>query len=156
MIAGTESEFNLFNRIYVARRAYELLHSVGSGVDEANERCTWELANTITTAPDKPITSHVKRNKESDNEDSTDQSAKRLLSTKKTTTTTDDDEITPSPLEDIEDEDVDFSQATSSVHRKIKINRVITEDELSEWLKNYANEVKKVLEAGENFGKARR
>ncbi|CAF4332172.1 unnamed protein product, partial [Rotaria magnacalcarata] len=59
--------------------------SVGSGVDEANERCTWELANTITTAPDKPITSHVKRNKESDSEDSTDQSAKRLLSTITTT-----------------------------------------------------------------------
>jgi hypothetical protein len=47
------------------------------------------------------------------------------------------DETTRSPLEDIGDkEDADFSQATSSVGRKMKINRLITEDESLEWLKN--------------------
>ncbi|CAF4563716.1 unnamed protein product, partial [Rotaria magnacalcarata] len=36
-----------------------------------------------------------------------------------TTTTTTNDEITPSPLEDIDDEeDLDYSQVTPTIHRK--------------------------------------
>ncbi|CAF3754717.1 unnamed protein product [Rotaria socialis] len=68
-----------------------------------------------------------------------------------------DDEITPSPFEDIEDEeDIDFSQVTLSAHGKMKINCVITEDELSEWLKNDVDEVKKVLDTDKDFGTTRR
>ena len=47
MIARTESEFNLFNRIDVARREYESLHGVGSDGDVAYERIAWKLTNTI-------------------------------------------------------------------------------------------------------------
>ena len=74
-----------------------------------------------------------------------------------TTTTTTNDETAPSPLVDIDDEeDVDFSQATPSVHRKMKINRLITEDELPEWLKNDVDEVEKTLEIDEDLGKGHR
>ena len=74
-----------------------------------------------------------------------------------TTTTTTNDEITPSPLEDLEDEeDVDFSQATPSVHRKMKTNRLITEDELPEWLRKDVDEIEKTLENDEDLGKGRR
>ena len=67
------------------------------------------------------------------------------------------DETTPSPLEDLEDEeDLDFSQATPSVHRKMKTNRLITEDELPDWLKNDVEQVEKTLENDEDFGKGRR
>ena len=73
MIARTESEFNLFNRMDIARREYESLHGVGSGGDGANERRAWKLSNT----PDNTkSTSRIKRKKESDNEDSLDQSMK--------------------------------------------------------------------------------
>ncbi len=75
MIARTESEFNLFNRMDVARREYESLHGVGSGGDGANERRNWELS-IITKVNTKPITPRIKRKKESDNEDSIDQSTK--------------------------------------------------------------------------------
>lgn len=74
-----------------------------------------------------------------------------------TTTITTNDETTPSPLEDIEDEeDVDFSQATPSVHRKMKTTRLITEDELPHWLKNDVEEVEKTLVNDDDFGKGRR
>ena len=74
-----------------------------------------------------------------------------------TRTTTTGDEVTPPPLEDIEDEeDVDFSQATTSTHRKMKTNRLITEDELPDWLKNDVEAVEKTLENDEDFGKGRR
>ncbi len=79
MIARTESEFNLFNRMDVARREYESLHGVGSGGDGANERRHWNLPPVpvpTTNADFKPITPRVKRKKESDNEDSTDQLTK--------------------------------------------------------------------------------
>ncbi len=60
-------------------------------------------------------------------------------------------------MEDLEDEeDVDFSQATPSVHRKMKTNRLITEDELPDWLKNDVEEVEKTLENDDDFGKGRR
>ena len=75
MIARTESEFNLFNRMDIARREYESLHGVGSGGDGANERRNWKLSIT-TTVDTKPITPRIKRKKESDNEDSIDQSTK--------------------------------------------------------------------------------
>ncbi|UJR21787.1 hypothetical protein I4U23_024862 [Adineta vaga] len=74
-----------------------------------------------------------------------------------TTTTTTNDEITPSPLDDLEDEeDLDFSQATPSVHRRMKLNRLITEDELPDWLKNDVEEVEKTLEIDEDLGKGHR
>jgi hypothetical protein len=76
MIARTESEFNLFNRMDIARREYESLHGVGSGGDGANERRNWKLSNVVTNTDSKPITPRVKRKKESDNEDSTDQLTK--------------------------------------------------------------------------------
>ena len=67
------------------------------------------------------------------------------------------DETTPSPLEDIDDEeDVDFSEATTSIHRKMKTNRLITEDELPEWLKNNVEEVEKTLEKADETGKGHR
>ncbi|CAF0719952.1 unnamed protein product [Adineta ricciae] len=181
MIARTEAEFNLFNRMDVARREYEALHGVGSGGDGANERRNWKLSDaTPSTANtgNKPITPRVKRQKkDSDNEDSTDQAAKTSSKENKsttefmdqsdddgtrggeetTTTTTTNDETTPSPLDDLEDEeDVDFSQATPSIHRKMKVSRLITEDELPEWLKNDVEEVEKTLENDEDFGKGRR
>jgi hypothetical protein len=80
MIARTEGEFNLFNRIDVARREYESLHGVGSGGDGANERRAWKLSNT-TTADNTKVTAQVKRKKESDNEDSTDQAIKTKYKT---------------------------------------------------------------------------
>jgi hypothetical protein len=73
MIARTENEFNLFNRMDIARREYESLHGVGSGGDGANERRAWKLSNTIDNTK---TTSRLKRKKESDNEDSIDQSTK--------------------------------------------------------------------------------
>lgn len=73
MIARTENEFNLFNRMDVARREYEALHGVGSGGDGANERRKWELS--MMNANTKPMP-RLKRKKESDNEDSIDQSTK--------------------------------------------------------------------------------
>ncbi|CAF5214226.1 unnamed protein product, partial [Rotaria magnacalcarata] len=74
-----------------------------------------------------------------------------------TTTTTTNDEITPSPLEDIDDEeDLDYSQVTPTIHRKMKITRLITEDELPDWLKNDVEEVEKTLENDDDFGKGRR
>jgi len=92
--------------------------------------------------------------KESDNEDSIDRSTKNIMeqsdddgtrgAEETTTTITTNDEAIESPLEDIEDEeDVDFSQATPSVHRKMKTTRLITEDELPDWLKNDVEEVEK-------------
>jgi hypothetical protein len=74
MIARTEGEFNLFNRMDVARREYESLHGVGSGGDGAHERRQWNLPSNDEN---KPITPRIKRKKESDNEDSTDQSTKK-------------------------------------------------------------------------------
>jgi hypothetical protein len=74
MIARTESEFNLFNRMDVARREYESLHGVGSGGDGANERRSW---NIPVKDENKSVTSRVKRKKESDNEDSTDRLTKK-------------------------------------------------------------------------------
>ena len=74
-----------------------------------------------------------------------------------TTTTTTGDDTTPSPLDDLDDEeDLDFSQATPSIHRKMKITRLITEDELPDWLKNNVEEVEKTLENDEDCGKGRR
>ena len=73
MIARTENEFNLFNRMDVARREYESLHGVGSGGDGANERRAWKLLETNDNTKTTP---RVKRKKESDNEDSTDQASK--------------------------------------------------------------------------------
>lgn len=70
MIARTEGEFNLFNRMDVARREYESVHGVGRGGDGADERRSWNLDENKTLTP------RVKRKKESDNEDSTDQSTK--------------------------------------------------------------------------------
>jgi len=69
MIARSENEFKLFNRMDIARREYESLHGVGSGGDGANERRAWKLSNTT-------VTSRIKRKKESDNEDSIDQGIK--------------------------------------------------------------------------------
>lgn len=66
MIARTEGELNLFNRMDIARREYEALHGVGSGGDGAKERRIWkEQAKTNL---------RVKRKRESDDEDSTDPS----------------------------------------------------------------------------------
>lgn len=70
MIARTEAEFNLFNRMDIARREYESLHGVGSGGDGANERRAWKLSDNTKNS------SRIKRKKESDNEDSIDQSIK--------------------------------------------------------------------------------
>jgi hypothetical protein len=77
MIARTESEFNLFNRMDIARREYESLHGVGSGGDGANERRAWKLSNTTNNI------SRNKRKKESDNEDSIDQTTKTKYNKKK-------------------------------------------------------------------------
>lgn len=67
------------------------------------------------------------------------------------------DEINPSLLEDLEDEeDVDFAHEKPRVHRKMKLNRLITEDELPEWLKHDVDQVEKTLEIEEDFGKGRR
>ncbi|CAF2217431.1 unnamed protein product [Rotaria magnacalcarata] len=182
MIARTEGEFNLFNRMDVARREYESLHGVGSGGDGATERRNWKLLNAAAVTPvadnAKLLTPRVKRKKESDNEDSIDQPSKVPSNEKKltpgfidqsdddatgggeettTTTTTTNDEITPSPLEDIDDEeDLDYSQVTPTIHRKMKITRLITEDELPDWLKNDVEEVEKTLENDDDFGKGRR
>lgn len=74
-----------------------------------------------------------------------------------TTTTTTNDEVAASPLEDIDDEeDIDYSEVTPSVHRKMKISRLITDDELPDWLKNDVDEVEKTLENDDDFGKGRR
>jgi hypothetical protein len=73
MIARTENEFKLFNRMDIARREYESLHGVGSGGDGANERRAWKLSNTTDNTK---VTSRIKRKKESDNEDSIDQAIK--------------------------------------------------------------------------------
>jgi hypothetical protein len=73
MIARSESEFNLFNRMDVARREYEALHGVGSGGDGANERRSWDIQ---AKEENKSVTPRVKRKKESDNEDSTDRPTK--------------------------------------------------------------------------------
>ena len=51
MIARTESEFNLFNRMDVARREYESLHGVGSGGDGANERRAWDIPEDDPSHP---------------------------------------------------------------------------------------------------------
>ena len=74
MIARTESEFNLFNRMDIARREYESLHGVGSGGDGANERRAWKISSN--TSDSTKIISRIKRKKESDNEDSIDQTTK--------------------------------------------------------------------------------
>ena len=74
MIARTEAEFNLFNRMDVARREYEAMHGVGSGGDGASERRQWNVPQTVEN---KRLTPRVKRKKESDNEDSTDPSTKK-------------------------------------------------------------------------------
>jgi hypothetical protein len=74
MIARTESEFNLFNRMDVARREYESLHGVGSGGDGASERRSW---NIPSNDENKSVTPRIKRKKESDNEDSIDRSTKK-------------------------------------------------------------------------------
>jgi hypothetical protein len=157
MIARSESEFNLFNRMDIARREYESLHGVGSGGDGATERRAWKLSNTIDNTK---ITSRIKRKKESDNEDSIDQSIKTKYidqSDDEITPEGTGDEITPSLLDDLDDEeDVDFTQETSRVHRKMKITRLITEDELPDWLKNDVEQVEKTLENYEDFGKGRR
>jgi hypothetical protein len=175
MIARTENEFNLFNRMDIARREYESLHGVGSGGDGANERRAWKLPSTTDQTK---IIARNKRKKESDNEDSIDQSTKtkyrsisssflfrNYFSSKSSSSFIDhsDDEITggdetnPSLLDDLDDEeDVDFTQETSRVHRKMKISRLITEDELPDWLKNDVDEVEKTLENDDDFGKGRR
>ncbi|CAF0758335.1 unnamed protein product [Rotaria sordida] len=165
MIARTEGEFNLFNRLDVARREYESRFGVGSGGDGANERRAWKLSNTNDNT--KSI-SRIKRKKESDNEDSIDQTIKTnkipisLIDpsddeiTREGTLTTS-DETTPSLLEELEDEeDVDYTQEKPRVHRKMKISRLMTEDELPEWLKNDVDQVEKTLEIDEDFGKGRR
>ena len=74
MIARTESEFNLFNRLDVARREYESLHGVGSGGDGANERRNRQLSTT--NVDNKFLTARIKRKKECDNEDFIDQPTK--------------------------------------------------------------------------------
>ncbi len=74
MIARTESEFNLFNHMDVARREYESLHGVGSGGDGANERRSWNIS---VDDENKSVTPRIKRKKESDNEDSTDRLTKK-------------------------------------------------------------------------------
>ena len=157
MIARTEDEFNLFNRMDVARREYESMHGVGSGGDGANERRSW--INTIKeekkneTKP-KKATENGETTKEFI-EQSDDEGTRGEETT--TTTTTTNEETTQSALDEIDDEeDVDFSQATPSVHRRMKTNRLITEDELPDWLKNDVEEVEKTLENDEDFGKGRR
>ncbi|CAF3430093.1 unnamed protein product [Rotaria socialis] len=165
MIARTEQEFNLFNRMDVARREYESLHGVGSGGDGANERRAWEL---LEKNENTKSVSRNKRKKESDNEDSTDQTNKTSKTpispldasddeaTREGTLTTG-DETTPSLLEELEDEeDVDFTQEKPLVHRKMKINRLMTDDELPDWLKRDVDQVEKTLENDEDFGKGRR
>jgi hypothetical protein len=73
MIARTESEFNLFNRMDIARREYESLHGVGSGGDGANERRAWKVSNPTDNTK---ITPRIKRKKESDTDDSIDQATR--------------------------------------------------------------------------------
>lgn len=161
MIARTESEFNLFNRMDVARREYEALHGVGSGGDGANERRAWQQDPSSTSDLSKP---RVKRKKENGNDETMKSNATGIETSDdgggeetRTTTTTTGDETTPSPLDDIEDEeDLDFAAATTNVHRKMKINRLIVEEELPDWLKNDVEEVEKTLENDEDFGKGRR
>jgi hypothetical protein len=85
MIARTESEFNLFNRMDVARREYESLHGVGSGGDGSAERRIWNLSDATSAATadnNKSLAPRVKRKKESDNEDSTDQPVKNSTTNK--------------------------------------------------------------------------
>lgn len=66
MIARSEGELNLFNRMDIARRAYEALHGVGSGGDGAKERRAWKDQAKSTPS--------LKRKRESDDEDSIDPS----------------------------------------------------------------------------------
>lgn len=193
MIARTESEFNMFNRMDIARREYESLHGVGNGGDGAAERRTEKLS---ASEAEKLLTPRVKRKKENEPTDSSEPSTKPAINEKSveedthdlyrsicsshktsrsfadgsddegtgangeettTTTITTGDETTPSPLDDLDDEeDLDFSQATPGIHRKMKITRLITDDELPAWLKNDVEEVEKTLENDDDFGKGRR
>ncbi|CAF3711140.1 unnamed protein product [Adineta steineri] len=133
MIARTEEEFDLFNRMDIARREYESVHGVG-----ANEYRLWELSNTRPT-------SQIKRRKENDDE---------IIQEEISTTN---DETMPSVLEDLEDEeDVDFTQEISRGHRKMKTNRLITDDELPQWLKNDVDKIEKTLKNDDDLGKGRR
>ena len=71
--------------------------------------------------------------------------------------TTGGDETTPSLIDDLDDEeDIDFTEETTPVHRKMKVSRLITEDELPDWLKNNVDEVEKTLENDDDIGKGRR
>ncbi|CAF0887112.1 unnamed protein product [Adineta steineri] len=131
MIARTEEEFDLFNRMDIARREYESIHGVG-----ANEYRLWELSNTRPT-------SQIKRRKENDDE---------IIQEEISTTN---DETMPSVIEDLEDEeDVDFNQEISRGYRKMKTNRLITDDELPQWLKNDVDKIEKTLKNDDDdFGK---
>lgn len=73
MIARSESELNLFNRMDIARREYESLHGVGSGGDGAKERRAWKASSTTDQAK---TNLRGKRKRESDNEDSIDPSTR--------------------------------------------------------------------------------
>lgn len=71
--------------------------------------------------------------------------------------TTGGDETTPSLIDDLDDEeDIDFTEETTQVHRKMKLSRLITEDELPDWLKNNVDEVEKTLDNHDEIGKGRR
>ncbi|CAF1017707.1 unnamed protein product, partial [Adineta ricciae] len=157
MIARTESEFNLFNQIDMARREYESLHGVGSDGDAVNEHIAWRSTNR-TAAPEvsyaienpsntmnKPKTSTTFTG--SNDDDAIDEGEQLIAG----------EETTSLPLEELDDvEDMDFTQETSRIHRKMKTNRLITEDELPAWLKNDVDEVGKTLQSDEDFGKGRR
>ena len=79
MIARTEGEFNLFNRMDVARREYESLHGVGSGGDGASERRTWKAS---AAEAEKALTPRVKRKKENEPSDSLEPSTKLPINEK--------------------------------------------------------------------------
>jgi len=118
MIARTEEEFNLFNRMDFDRQNYEAIHGVRS-----HQQPNWtDLVNEQMKDSE---------NQGKENENKIDEM--------------DDDE-----------EDVDFTQVTSRTHRKMKVNRLITDDELPDWLKNDVDQVEKTLENDQDLGKGRR
>ncbi|UJR27769.1 hypothetical protein I4U23_009041 [Adineta vaga] len=158
MIARSESEFNLFNRMDIARREYESLHGVGSGGDGANERRAWNLTNTT----ENTISTSKVQYEIDDLKNQTDKT--KILSTFTVPSNNDmtdeertipmNEETTSLPLDELDDvEDVDFTQEMPRIHRKTKTNRLITEDELPDWLKNDVDQIEKTLQTDEDFGK---
>ncbi|CAF1259304.1 unnamed protein product, partial [Didymodactylos carnosus] len=200
MIARTEHEFNLFNRMDIARREYEAKYGVGSGGDGAHERRVAAAAmrttdeTTKTTYPVKKSDkkgSHLKSsNKQkkmkltddledetSENDDSSDipknsnrkltpsflaqSDEEMVIDSELNMAKSDDEDILDDDLED-DDEEIDDPLQQSEPkqiikhRRKMKTNRLITEDELPEWLKKNVDEVEQTLENEDDFGKGRR